>query len=96
MRKDFIILPGFFVEKDGRHQNGLDLTKTVRTIMQECGFPCDPCGSQDCLQPNICDLLTDCSLGGSSTFLELTDTPSAYGDGSPLDLVRINAAGDGK
>lgn len=91
-KKKYVILPGMFTSIPvDVNIEGLDLTKEVRAILNECGYPCDPCGD-GCDQPNICDLISECAQGGgSTTFIGLTDTPGSFG--TPNYLVRINAGG---
>lgn len=87
-RKTKYILPGNFTTiplESGI--SGLDLDKEVRAILNECGYPCDPCGD-GCEQPSICDLIADCpGGGGGSTFISLTDTPGSYSTGGEIPVI---------
>lgn len=66
-RKEYIGLPGTFREKiKGMKQPGLDFSRLVRDELRANGYPTKEC-TDVCNQPNICDLLTDCNLGGSTT-----------------------------
>lgn len=63
----------------GQKVPGLDLGRFVRDTLRENGYPtlndCD-----GCTQPNLCDLLTDCDLGGSNDWEDLINVPQAIQD----------------
>ena len=86
--KDYVIKPGLYAPfKCGQKIEGLHLNRLIEDVLRENGYPTK---SSTCVQPNLCDLLEDCNLGGSGVtdFLELTDTPNTYG--FPRSIVRIN------
>ena len=63
--KQYVVLSGFFQEfKYGKTVPGLHLNRLVEDILRENGYPTKGC--TPCIQPDICDLLTDCNLGGGS------------------------------
>lgn len=91
--KDYVIKPGLYAPfKCGQKIEGLHLNRLIEDVLRENGYPTK---SSTCIQPNLCDLLEDCNLGGTGvdTFLELTDTPNTYG--FPRSSVRVNNDFDG-
>lgn len=106
--KEVVIYPGNFGTFDkGQKRVGLHLNRFVRDILRQNGYPTKSCDAA-CLEPNICDLLTDCPGGGSNDWDDLTNIPDAiqdilgvafakgdmlYYDGSNLTRLPIGTAG---
>ncbi|MGL5075684.1 MAG: hypothetical protein ACRDBG_07555 [Waterburya sp.] len=63
-RKEFILLNGTYSEKVANSRiKGLDLSRAIRDVLNECGYPCISC-DPTCSTPNICELIAHCSGGG--------------------------------
>lgn len=106
--KDVVIYPGNFgTFEQGQKRVGLHLNRFVRDVLRQNGYPTKSCDSA-CLEPNICDLLTDCPGGGSNDWDDLINIPDTiedivgaafakgdmlYYDGSNLTRLPIGTAG---
>ena len=62
--KQYAVTPGLYQEfRFGDKIPGLHLNRLIEDVLRLNGYPTKGC--TDCAQPDICDLLSDCSLGGS-------------------------------
>ncbi len=92
--KDVIIYSGQYgLFTKGQKAPGLHLNRFVRDILRECGYPCNGCG-EVCLEPNLCDKLTDCGFGGGGgTLAPGGKGDLLYYDGSDWVSLAVGTAG---
>lgn len=83
--KNIFILPGTFNETSRRDGVGLNLRSVIRDELRSNGYPTNSCLDVTCSQPNLCDLLTGCDLGGGS----LGAFNGVEGTGVEGDLFRL-------
>ena len=79
MTKNYALLPGTYKEFNyGQKVYGLHLNRLVRDILRDNGYPTQSCDG--CAEPNICDLLTDCGVGGGGDWNTLLNRPQSLLD----------------
>lgn len=74
--KDIVLFTsGYQTYERGKKAPGLHLNRFVRDILRECGYPCLNC-NESCVEPDICDIISECSSGSSNDYNDLINLPT--------------------